>query len=121
MGLPSAWKFLERVEDAVGTRIDRDRRAIAPGDHAVAVDDEEGALGNTFLVAVGAIALRYLALGMEICKQREMQAAGPGEGLMAPGAVHRDAEQLRAVLVELGQNLVVERHLIAADRAPIGW
>ena len=39
---------------------------------------------------------------------------------MAPGTIHRNTEELGAVLFELGQNLVAERHLIAADRTPIG-
>ena len=39
---------------------------------------------------------------------------------MTPGAVDGDAEQLGVVLLELRQDLVVERHLVAADRAPVG-
>jgi hypothetical protein len=39
---------------------------------------------------------------------------------MAPYAIYRDAEQLGAELVKFRQDFVVQCHLIAADRAPIG-
>jgi hypothetical protein len=40
---------------------------------------------------------------------------------MAPVvAIDRDPKKLGPVIVKLGQDLVVERHLIAADRTPIG-
>ena len=42
-----------------------------------------------------------------------------GECVVTPRAVDGDAEDLRAIFFELWQRLVVERHLIAADRAPV--
>src|SRR5262249_51355528 len=42
------------------------------------------------------------------------------EGRVAPCPVHRDSEDHRAVLVKLREDLVVETHLIAAHRAPVG-
>ena len=57
---------------------------------------------------------------MEIGQQRKMQTAVLGISLMAPGAIHRNAEELGAVLAELGEDFIVERQLIAADRTPIG-
>src|SRR6267142_1752014 len=49
-----------------------------------------------------------------------MQLAIVRERLMTPGAVDRDAKKLRAVPAELGQDVVVEAHLVAADRTPVG-
>jgi hypothetical protein len=39
---------------------------------------------------------------------------------MAPHAVDQDTQQLGLVLMELRKNLVVQRHLIATNRAPVG-
>jgi hypothetical protein len=107
------------IEDSVGAGIDGDRRAIAPEDHAVSVHDEQGTFTNAFALAIGPIRLCGCALGVEVGEQREMKTAVLGEGLMTPGPVHRNAEELGAVLAELRQDFVVQRHLIAADRAPI--
>ncbi len=49
-----------------------------------------------------------------------MQVARLAESLMAPGPVDRDAQQLGAEPAEVGQNLVVQDHLVAADWAPVG-
>jgi hypothetical protein len=56
---------------------------------------------------------------MEVRQQRKVQVAMLGEGLVAPGPVHRNAQELSPMLVELGEHLVVERHLVAADWTPI--
>ena len=48
-----------------------------------------------------------------------MQLAILAEGKVAPDAVDRDAEQRGVVTLKLRQDLVVERHLIAAHRAPV--
>jgi hypothetical protein len=57
---------------------------------------------------------------MEISQQRKMQMAVLGISLMAPGTIHRNAEELGAVFAELGEDFIVKRELIATDRAPIG-
>jgi hypothetical protein len=49
-----------------------------------------------------------------------VQFAITAERGVAPGTVHRDANQFRAEAFELRENFVVERHLIAANGAPIG-
>ena len=56
---------------------------------------------------------------MEVRQQRKVQVAMLGEGLVAPGPVHRNAQELSPMLVELWEHLVVERHLVAADWTPI--
>ena len=48
-----------------------------------------------------------------------MQAAVAGKSGMAPDAVDRDTQQLGLVLVELRKNLLVQRQLIATNRAPV--
>ena len=49
-----------------------------------------------------------------------MQMAVARKGCVAPYPVDRNTQQFRAVLVKLRENLVVERHLIAKDRTPVG-
>jgi hypothetical protein len=49
-----------------------------------------------------------------------MDVAVLGEGQMEPYAVDRYAQDPRIVLVELRHDLLIEHHLIAADRAPTG-
>ena len=43
-----ARELLERVEDAVGARVDADRRHVAPGDAPLGVDHEQRALAAAF-------------------------------------------------------------------------
>ena len=43
-----------------------------------------------------------------------------GERLVAPDAVHRDAEHRSVVALELRREFLVEHHLVRADRAPVG-
>ena len=117
---PPVRQRLERVEDAVGAGIHADRREVAPADDAVAVDHEQRALGEAVLLAIHAVAPRHVALGLEVGEQRKLELAASRERAMAPRAVDRDAEQLGVVFRELVRHLVVERHLIAADRAPVG-
>ena len=38
---------------------------------------------------------------------------------VAPRPVHAHAQELRPVLLELREDLVVQRHLVPADRAPV--
>ena len=72
---PCVRQPFEGVEDAVGAGIDADRREIAPEDHAFAIDDEQRAFRHAFAFAVGAVAPRHRALGLEIGEQREVQPA----------------------------------------------
>ena len=60
-----------------------------------------------------------LPFGLEIGEQWEMALALLGECLVAPGAIDGDAQQLCAVFLEYRTDLVVERYLIAEDRAPV--
>src|SRR5258708_33480133 len=50
----------------------------------------------------------------------KMQVAVAGKGRMAPDPVGRNTLQFRIVLAELREDLGVERHLIATNRA-VGW
>src|ERR1700730_7326731 len=49
-----------------------------------------------------------------------MQVTVLCECRMAPMAIDRDPNKFGAVIVKLGQDFVIERHLIAADGTPIG-
>src|SRR6476620_9347308 len=48
-----------------------------------------------------------------------MQIASAGTRRVAPDAVHRDADNLRAVLTKPGKYLLVKRPLITAHRTPV--
>src|SRR5205807_10638964 len=52
-------------------------------------------------------------------KQGEATLATRGEAKVAPDAVDGDAVQVGAQAAKLGGDLVVERHLVAAHRAPV--
>jgi hypothetical protein len=39
---------------------------------------------------------------------------------VTPLAIDRDPEELGVEFLDLGENLVVESHLVAADRTPVG-
>ena len=56
---------------------------------------------------------------MKVGEQWKTQPARLNIGFVAPHSVDRDAQQLRAVLAEFRQHLVVKRELIAADRTPV--
>src|SRR5262245_32769743 len=57
-GLPFIRHSFEGIQDTVRAGIDRDRRAVAPEDHALVVEDEQRALAHAVAFAVGAVALR---------------------------------------------------------------
>src|SRR6185436_13976983 len=60
------------------------------------------------------------AFRLEIGKQRKVQLAIFGVGDVAPALVDGDGQKLGGVLIELGEDSVVEAELIAADWAPVG-
>ena len=49
-----------------------------------------------------------------------MQVTVLCECRMAPVAIDRDPKKFGPVIVKFGQDFVLDRHLIAADRTPIG-
>ena len=51
--------------------------------------------------------------------ERDRQAQVALERLVAKRAVHRDAEQLHAAALELGQRVLVDAQLVGADRAEV--
>src|SRR5207245_734567 len=61
-----------------------------------------------------------LPFRLEVRQQREVQLAVPGERRVAPDSIDGDTEELGAEARELFTDLVVKRHLVAADGAPIG-
>src|SRR5580692_6057668 len=63
---------------------------------------------------------RHCAFGLKIRQERKMQFAILAERCVAPGSVNRNAQYLRAQFLELGKHLIVQPHLVPADRTPIG-
>src|SRR5215470_10777832 len=88
----------ERLENAVRAGSDANRREIAPENHPVAVDDEEGAFANALVLAIGPVAARDRAFGMEVGEQRKVQVPVLGESLVRPDAVDRNSHELCAEL-----------------------
>jgi len=60
-------------------------------------------------------------LGLKIGQQREVKVAILCEGQVRPDAIHRYPNQFRAITLELWQQFLVQRQLVATDRAPISW
>src|SRR5204862_6187607 len=118
-GGPLAGEGSEGAQDAIRTGIHVDRRDVAPADDPVTVDDEQRSLAEPVALAVRAVAPRYRSLRLEIREQGKVQPALVGERSVAPRAIHRDAERLGAVALELAQDLVVQRHPTASDPAPL--
>src|ERR1700704_4681722 len=113
-------EFFEGVENSVGAGIDRDRRAIAPRNDPLSIEHKQRAFADPFIGTIGAVFPRHFALGFKIGEQRKVQAAVASKGGMAPDAVDRDTQQLCLVFMELRKNLVVQSHLIAKTRTPVG-
>src|ERR1700723_1581757 len=113
------WQIFERLQNAVGSGIHSNRRAIAPGDGSLLIDDEQSSLTDSIDRAVGAILPGNGSLGLKIGEQREMQMTGRGECIVTPGTVHRHPQQFRSELSKLGEDLVVKSHLVATYRAPV--
>jgi hypothetical protein len=57
---------------------------------------------------------------MKVGEQREVNMIMFCIGLMAPRAVHRNAENLGTIVLKFRADLVVKCDLIAANRAPVG-
>src|SRR5258705_8658785 len=113
-------KFLKRFENSIRTGIHPHRRDVRPMNDSVTVDDKQDPFTHALLVTVGAIRLRYLPLGLKIRQQGKMQLAVARVGGVAPGAVNRDPQELRAMTVELLKDLVVQGKLISTHRTPVG-
>lgn len=99
--------FFQRPEDAVGARIDADRRNISPANHAFLIDDEQGPFAHPFPGPIYAIVARNLALGLEVGQQRKPVAAVLAKSSMAPSAVDENDDTHGLVFRELVAQLVV--------------
>src|SRR4051794_32652731 len=109
----------QRVEDQVGARdLTRVRRGIGPLDLAV-LDQHEAAVADARPVDVGAVGLRDLALGMKVGQQRHGQIELLAEGVMRIAGVDADADQRRALRLDLAEHLLVQVELIGADGAEV--
>src|ERR1700730_6388286 len=111
---------LERGENAAGAGIHADGRDIAPADDSGFVDHEERALAGSVLGGIDPVGARDGPLWLEIGEKWKAELPVFREGDVAPGTIDGYAEKLGPEALELGQHLLVERHLVAADRAPVG-
>src|SRR5437016_5907413 len=107
MGLLPVGQSFQCVENAVRARIDRNGGEIAPENHPIPVEHEQGALAHPLAIPIGPVLLCHRAFGLEIGQQREMQVARLCECLMAPCAINRNPQQLGAMLVKLRKDFIV--------------
>ena len=84
------------------------------------IDDKQRPFAHTIFVAINTVAARHVPLWFKVGQKGEMKLTLARECGVAPRTIHRNADQLRTELVEFLQHFVVESHLIAADRTPIG-
>src|ERR1700731_995987 len=110
----------ECLEDSVGAGIHPDRRQVAPCNRPLRIDYKQRSLTDSLVIAIRAVLACDRTLGLEIRQQRKVQLAILRERIMAPGAIDRDTYDRSLEFVELGQHLIVKRHLIAAHRTPVG-
>src|SRR6187551_464989 len=112
--------LLQRVKDEVRAGDLEGRREVGPPDGLVRADHHERAAGHAVVLRPHAVRLRYLALGVEVREERDRQPLVLLKGLVAERAVDGDADQPRALPLELGQDLLVDAQLVGADRAEVG-
>src|SRR4051812_30799658 len=111
----------ERVEDDVGAgKFAGVGRLVGPGDLALLVDEDEGAVGEAERrVEVGAVGAGDLALGLEVGEQGRVDPQLLLEGLVSEEAVDADPDQLHPLLGDLRLDLLVDRELVAAYGAEV--
>src|SRR5579862_3858896 len=107
-------------QNAVRSGIDANGRQVAPADDALRINHEEGASGGPGFGGINAIGLGDSSLGLEVRKQRKSELSILFEREMAPDPIHGNAQELASEALELGQDFIVERHLVATDGAPVG-
>ena len=98
---------VEGREDAVGAGVHADGGEIAPAHDPLRVDHDQRALREAVLVAIGAVAPRDVALRLEVGEEREMKLPRLANARWHQRAIHGNAEELRAVFLELRRHLVV--------------
>src|SRR5258708_36702908 len=96
-------KLFESFENAVGARIDTDRRQITPLNDAVLIQNEQGPLANSFLVAIRPVRTRNHSFWLEIGEQRKPKFTVLGIREMAPHAIDRDRNQRGIEAAKFGQ------------------
>src|SRR5215217_5091789 len=111
---------LQGVEDQVRARdLQRGGSGVRPQHLPARPDHHQRPVVVAALLDVRAVLTRDLALGMEVGQQRDRDPQVLLEGLVAEGRVDGDPVELRALLLQLAEHLLVHVHLIRADRAPV--
>src|SRR3954447_18915651 len=119
----SAMTLGEGVEDDVGAgELAGAGRLVGPGDPALLVDEDEGAVGEAERrVEVGAVGAGDLSLRLEVREQGGVDPQLLLEGLVSEEAVDADPDQLDPLAGDLRLDLLVDRELVAADGAEVAW
>jgi hypothetical protein len=116
---PLSGQTFQRMQYAIGTRVHRDRREVAPGDNTRFVDHEQGTFADALLVAICTILFSDRTLGLEVGEQRKMKFTLLRVGLVTPCAIDRNAQYLGVVLMKHWTHLIVECHLVTTHWAPV--
>src|SRR5690606_29572320 len=69
---------------------------------------------------VGAVRPSNRTLGLEVREQWEVQVSVVSERGMTPAAVYRNADELCSMTAYVTEYFVIQRHLVTADRTPVG-
>jgi hypothetical protein len=83
------------------------------------VDDEECPLTGSIGIAIDAVKAGDRSFWLKISEERKVQFSFPAKGCVAPGTVHRNAEEFGPQFMKLREDFIIERYLVATDRTPI--
>src|SRR5207245_7496386 len=103
----------------IRTRVDPYRRDIAPANHPLGIKHKQGSFTRPIVSTIYPIHFGDCPLGLEVCEQGKVQLPVLGKSGVTPDPIDGDADQLGMEVAKLRQDLVIEGHLVTADRAPI--
>jgi len=82
--------------------------------------DYQRSLGEAILGAVGAVRASHFALRLEVCEEGEAQLPAGSEGGVTPDPIDGHPQHLRPEGRKFTEDFIVECHLVATNRAPVG-
>ena len=88
-------------------------------DRSLRVEHEQRPLAEPVIFSIGVVRRETAPLGSKSASNRKRIFRSLAKARWHHTAVYRKAEQLRVVLLELRHDLLIERHLVAAHRAPV--
>lgn len=114
-------EIFERVENAIGARVDCYGGEITPRNKSVLIYNKQSAFTDPFAGSVGSVLSGDSPLRLKIGEQWKVQLSVLRKRLVAPSPIHGDPQYFGTMLLEFRSHLVVQRHLVTAYGAPVGW